>query len=78
MIALVRSDLDDEPTADKPTVTAQAQSVEHAAPPAPSMPIRNRFIQAWQEEQPYHQHNWAWRGSPVVTIFGTGPDRTGG
>jgi hypothetical protein len=59
---------DDEAGESERAATIYAQSAKQA--PAPSMPIGNRIISAWQEEEPYYHHSWTWRGSPVPVTLG--------
>lgn len=61
----------DEIEAGEVAAAAHAVVVEQA-PPAQSMPIGNRFVSAWPQEEP---QRWVqtWHGSPALMLLGNGP-----
>jgi len=68
----VEADHDDEIEQAEVAAVVHAVAVEQAPPSAqPSMPIGNRFVSTWPQEEP---PRWmqTWHGSPAVMLLGNG------
>jgi hypothetical protein len=70
--SIPEADHDDEIEQGEVTDWVYAMAAVDQAPPAPSMPIGNRFVSAWPQEEP---QRWVqtWHGSPAVMLLGNGP-----